>query len=245
MTVIGYIRYSTAEQGKRMSPALQRRAIEQWAASQGQSVSQWFSDSKPGSTPITKRSGLRQAVEALQKGDTLIAYRLDRFYRDTEKWLGLERTVTKIGARIVSTMGEGTNGNGDDDPDSEYFRTMQAALAQREVRVQAKRIRGALAAKKAAGRQWCHHPPYGYRWGPDEKLVENAAEQRTIRLVRDLRAQGLSIREIVAELKKRRRFNRTVYDKHGNSPFYDKHGRLCGGNRPFTISAVQKMLAAV
>ena len=209
MTVIAYTRHSTQEQGERMSPALQKRAIEQYAATQGQTVDQWYSDSKPGSTPITKRPGLRQAVEALRAGDTLLVYRLDRLYRDTEKWLGLERTVTKIGAKIVSTQGEGTNGFGDDDdPDAEFFRTMQAAQAQREVRVLGRRTRDAIRARKAQGLKWNGQAPYGSRWTPDGKLAESAPEQRTVRLVVELRAKGVTFRAIVDELKRRRRFNR-------------------------------------
>ena len=206
--VIGYVRHSKAEQGERMSAALQRRAIERYADSQGQSVSEWFTDAKPGSTPITKRPGLRQAVEALRKGDWLLVYRLDRLYRDTERWLVLERTVTKIGARIISTQGEGTNGFDDDDPDAEYYRTMQAAQAQREVRVLGKRIRDGITAKRAQGRQWCHHAPYGHRWTPAGHLAESVSEQRTIKLVHDLRDDGFSYRQVLAELRRRRRFNR-------------------------------------
>ena len=223
MTVIAYIRHSKAEQGEKMSPALQRRAIEQFAATKDQTVGQWFSDSKPGSTPITKRPGLRQAVEALHKGDTLLVYRLDRLYRDTEKWLGLERTVTKIGARIVSTQGEGTNGfNNDDDPDAEFFRTLQAAQAQREVRVLGKRIRDGIAAKRAQGLQYTAHAPYGWRWTLDGKVAEHKAEQRTVQLVVELRGQGVTYRGIVAELKHRRRVNRV--------------------GRPFALAAVQGIL---
>jgi len=232
MAVIAYIRHSKVEQGERMSPALQRRAIEQYAAAQSKSVSDWYSDSKPGSTPITKRPGLLAAVEALHKGDTLLVYRLDRLYRNTEKWLGLERTVTKIGAKIVSTQGEGTNGFDDDDPDAEFFRTMQAAQAQREVRVLGKRIRDGIRAKKALGRKWNSSAPYGSRWrdtgGVDGKdkpivmLVPNVAEQRTIRLVVELREEGTTYRQILAELKRRRRFNRA-------------------GN-PFQLSQIQRIL---
>ena len=222
MAVIAYTRHSKSEQGDRMSPALQRRAIEQYAAAQGKSVSEWHTDAKPGSTPITKRPGLLAAVEALHKGDTLIVYRLDRLYRNTEKWLGLERTVTKIGARIASTQGEGTNGFDDDDPDAEFFRTLQAAQAQREVRVLGKRIRDALRAKKAQGLRWNGSAPYGHRWTTDGKIADHKPEQRTIQLVVELRQQGVTFRGILAELKRRRRVSRA--------------------GKPFQLAQIQRML---
>ena len=103
MTVIGYIRHSKAEQGRRMSPALQRRAIEKWADNQGVKVSAWFKDSAPGSTPVAKRPGLHAALEQLEPGSFLIVYRLDRLARDLELQIRLFRVVASAGARIVST----------------------------------------------------------------------------------------------------------------------------------------------
>ena len=209
MTVVGYIRHSKAEQGRRMSPALQRRAIEKWAQGQGVKVTAWFTDSAPGSTPIAKRPGLQDALAQLGPESALVVYRLDRLARDLELQIRLFRIVTSAGARIVSTMDEGTiNGPGEDDPDAEFLRNLQGALAQRERGVLALRIRDGVRAKKAAGRKWCRDAPYGHRWTPDDRLAENVAEQRTIRLVHELRDDGLSYRAICTELAKRRRVNR-------------------------------------
>ena len=223
MTVVGYIRHSKAEQGKRMSPALQRRAIEAWAADHGQTVDQWFRDSAPGSTPVAKRQGLQDALATLEPGSMIIVYRLDRLSRDLELQLRLFRLVAAAGARIISTMDEGTNGNGDaDDPDAEFIRQLQGALAQRERGVLARRIRDGVHAKRAAGRRWCRDAPYGSRWAPDGTIREKASEQRTIQLVHQLRSDGMSYRSIIDQLKRGRRFNRA--------------------GQPFNLSAVQKLV---
>ncbi len=224
MTVIGYIRHSKAEQGKRMSPALQRRAIEKWATDYGVTVDAWYKDSVPGSTPIAKRHGLQDALAQLEPESILLVYRLDRLARDLELQIRLFRTVTSTGARIVSTMDEGTNGNGvdDDDPDAAFLRNLQGALAERERAVLARRIRDGVRAKKAEGRKWNGNAPYGHRWTPDGKIATHQAEQRTIKLVLDLREQGTTYRGIVDELRRRRRFNRA------------------GG--PFVLAQVQRML---
>ena len=50
--------------------------------------------------------------------------------------------------------------------------------------------------------------PLRHRWTPDGRLTEKASEQRTISLVHELRADGLSYRAIVDELRRRRRVNR-------------------------------------
>ena len=223
MTIVGYIRHSKAEQGRRMSPALQRRAIEKWAEGQGVEVDHWHTDSAPGSTPIAKRPGLQDALAQLGPESALVVYRLDRLARDLELQIRLFRIVTSAGARIVSTMDEGTiNGPGKDDPDAKFLRQLQGALAERERAVMARRIRDGVRAKKAQGRKWCGNAPHGHRWTPDGKLAKNVAEQRTVRLVVELRGQGVSFRGVVAELKRRRRGNRV------------------GG--PFGLSQVQRIL---
>ena len=209
MTAIGYIRHSTAEQGRRMSPALQRRAIEKWAEGQGVKVTAWYTDSAPGSTPIAKRPGLQDALAQLGPDSALVVYRLDRLARDLELQIRLFRIVTSAGARIVSTMDEGTiNGPGEDDPDAVFLRHLQGALAERERGVLARRIRDGIRAKKAAGRKWNGTAPYGHRWTPDGMLANHKAEQRTIAMVMKLREQGFSYRGILAELKRHRRVNR-------------------------------------
>ncbi len=222
--VIGYIRHSKQEQGQRMSPALQRRAIEACSAGLGRTVDQWFRDSAPGSTPVAKRQGLREALATLEPGSMIIVYRLDRLSRDLELQLRLFRLVAAAGARIISTMDEGTNGNGDsDDPDATFLQQLQGALAQRERGVMARRIKDGVRAKKAAGRRWCRDAPYGHRWGPDGEIRQKPSEQRTIGLVHRLRSDGMSYRAIVDELKRGRRFNRA--------------------GQPFVVSQVQRILS--
>ena len=223
MTVIGYIRHSKDEQGERMSPALQRRAIEKWAADHDLVVKNWYRDSARGSMPVAKRPGLRDALAGLSPGSVLIVYRLDRLARDLELQLRLFRVVAAADARIISTMDEGTNGNGDDDdPDAVFLRQLQGALAQRERGVLARRIRDGIHAKRSQGRKWTCQAPYGHRWTPDDRIAEHKAEQRTIALVLELRAEGVSYLGVVAELKRRRRFNRV--------------------GRPFQLAQIQRMI---
>ena len=223
MIVTAYVRYSKTEQGRRMSPALQRRAIEKWATDQGVKVTAWFTDSAPGSTPIAKRPGLQDALAQLGPDAVLVVYRLDRLARDLELQIRLFRIVASAGARIISTQDEGTiNGPGEDDADAEFLRNLQGALAQRERGVLARRIRDGIATKKAQGRRWCSKAPYGHYWTADDRLAVKPSEQRTITLVHELRDKGVTFRGIVAELKSRRRLSRA------------------GG--PFTPMAIRRML---
>lgn len=61
--------------------------------------------------------------------------------------------------------------------------------------------RQALAHKRAQGRRTSKDAPYGFRIGADgDTLVADDHEQRALELVRTLRAAGVSIRGIVAQL---------------------------------------------
>jgi len=91
MRIIGYIRYSTTEQGQRTSPALQLAALEKCAERHGKELSATFHDALPGSAPLHKRPGLQDALAALEAGDILIVYRLDRLARDLELQIRLFR----------------------------------------------------------------------------------------------------------------------------------------------------------
>ncbi len=223
MRIIGYIRFSKVEQGERMSPALQLHAIEKAAAKHGGKVAATYREACPGSTPLAKRPQLRAALADLQPGDMLVVYRLDRLARDLELQLRLFRAVAAIGARIVSTMDEGTNADEADDPDAAFLRNLQGALAQRERAVLARRIKDGVAAKRRAGLKWCGNAPYGWRWDAENRLAESPREQRTRRIAREAREAGGSLRSIVAELRRRRRLNRA--------------------GTAFTLSAVQRMLS--
>lgn len=66
----------------------------------------------------------------------------------------------------------------------------------------------ALAKKRALGLRTSKDAPFGWSVGDDgDTLEKNAAEQRAIELIRDLRAGGLSLRDIAAHL-----------DDHGVAP---------------------------
>ena len=64
------------------------------------------------------------------------------------------------------------------------------------------RTRNALAVKKAK-RERTGSVPYGYRLANDGRsLVEDEAEQRAVRAVRELRAAGLTYRAVCVELER-------------------------------------------
>jgi len=218
---IGYRRISKDRGDNGLGLAAQQKAIKDEATRLGLPLVDVFTDNGvSGGARIEKRVQLMAAVAALRSGDKLIVARRDRIARDAMLAGWIRKEVRRRGAEIVSAAGEG---NGDaDDPPTKLMQTIVDAFAEYERDLIRARTKAALAVKKAAGDRWCRDAPYGHRWTPDGKLAENAAEQRTIAQVIELREQGTTYRGIVAELKRRRRVNRA--------------------GRPFVLAQVQRIL---
>lgn len=197
---IAYLRCSKSTE-QHLSPAAQRSQIEAFAAREGLVIVAWFcDDGVSGGADVTQRPALLSALSDLRVhgAGTLLVLRRDRLARDTYIALTIERAAAAAGARILAADGAG---NGDD-PSAVLLRGMLDLFASHERAMIKARTRAALATKKARGER-VGTVPYGYSADPEGKLVPNAAEQGVIACIRELRAAGLSLRAIEAELAKR------------------------------------------
>ena len=195
--VVAYLRVSTGDQ--RLGIDAQRDAVTAWCEANGaEMVACIFDQGVSGALPIERRTGLLDAVMALQThgaGVLLVAKR-DRIARDAMIALIVEAEVAKAGAVIVSTDGSG-NGNG---PTDKLVRTILAAVAEHERAMIAARTRAALASKRARG-QRTGGVPFGFRLTADGSTLEaDPAEQAMVARIHALSADGLSLRDIAAEL---------------------------------------------
>jgi DNA invertase Pin-like site-specific DNA recombinase len=198
---IAYLRVSTEDQ--HLGPAAQRRAIEQWAASQGVSVVAWHADQGvSGGAELEHRPALLAAVDALSehRAGVLVVAKRDRLARDVGLAALVDRLVARHGGRVVSAAGEGTDVDRDD-PTGLLYRGLSDLLAQHERAVIRARTRAALAVKRARGER-IGAVPFGYRLAPDDVRIEpDPDEQAIIARVRTLRASGLAQRSIVGVLQ--------------------------------------------
>ena len=58
-----------------------------------------------------------------------------------------------------------------------------------------------MNVKRSRGERISGHAPYGWDFGSDGRLVENAREQEVIARLRELHAEGLSYRGIATRLE--------------------------------------------
>ena len=140
---IGYTRVSTKRQARSgLGLEAQRAAIESFAAAEGFTVSEWFSEAESGkgADALERRPELAAAVAAARrlKGPVLVA-KLDRLSRDVHFISGLMAHRVEF---IVTELGR------QDDP---FVLHLFAALAEKERALISKRTKEALAAAKRRG----------------------------------------------------------------------------------------------
>ncbi len=198
---IGYRRMSKDKGDGGLGLLAQRQAIEREAQRLDLPVVATFTDNDvSGGAPIDKRVGLLDALKEIRAGDVLIVARRDRLARDVLLAGWIEKEVQKRGARIVSAAGEG-NGSAND-PASKLMRTIIDAFAEYERALIRARTRAALATRRAAGKRVSRFAPFGYRFDGD-RVVEDAKEQRAVRMMVELRGRGLSLGDLSARLARR------------------------------------------
>lgn len=205
MKFIAYLRVSTEDQSLGLDA--QKFACETYCQKLGYELNEVFSDEGlSGGLSFDKRPGILDALASLEKGDVLLVAKRDRLSRgDTLAMAMIEAGVTRKGAKIISTAGEGTES---EDPASILMRRMVDAFGEYERLIIKSRTKAALQTKKAKGER-VGHIPFGQKLAEDGiHLEECATEQDILQQINDLKGRRLSIRAIAAAMNERKAFNR-------------------------------------
>lgn len=125
----------------------------------------------------------------------MIVAKRDRIARDSFVAGMIERAAAKLGARVQTADGVANT----DSPADAFMRSIIDAAAAYERSLISLRTAAALKAKRARGER-AGNVPFGYTADAAGKLSTNDAERAVISQVRALRAAGLSVRAVVAEL---------------------------------------------
>ncbi len=219
---VGYARVSTLGQADEgVSLEAQQAAIARFCKAQGLELLEVCVDAGvSGAAELGKRPGLLAALELVRKHKaSLVAYKRDRIARDVVLAATVERMAQSAKGAVLTV--EGDNGNS---PEAALMRVMVDAFAQYERALIAARTRAALAHKKSKGER-TGEVPFGSQLAADGvKLEQCAAEQEVLRLVAELRNEGLSLRAITAQLEERGVLNRA--------------------GKPLTLTSVARMVKA-
>ncbi|WP_031494898.1 recombinase family protein [Bryobacter aggregatus] len=198
MKVIGYIRVSTDKQAdKGVSLEAQEAKIRAMAAVQDLEVSEIIVDGGESAKSLS-RPGMDRLLSIVDRGevDCVIIAKLDRLTRSVKDLATLLERFQKRNVGLVSV--------------SESLDTKSAAgrlvlnimvsVSQWEREVIGERTRDAMRHKKLKGER-IGAIPFGSRLAADGKhLEEDEREQAMLQRIRNLKAAGLSLRAIAAEL---------------------------------------------
>ena len=200
---IGYIRVSTEEQtSSGLGLADQRLRIEAYCRLRGLELTRIISDAAvSGGRPLASREGGAELVSALRRRDgrNVVMLKLDRGFRNAadclltvEDWerRGVTLHIIDLGGNAIDTASAA----------GKFMLTILAGAAEMERNLTRERTRAAMHVKRQRGERISRYAPFGARLDDDGRLVPDRNEQRAVRLVRKLHADGLSLRKIAAEL---------------------------------------------
>lgn len=191
--VVGYVRVSTEEQSREgISLDAQAARLEDYARSQGWTLSQVYSDDCTGTT--LRRPSLQRLLSDIDGGavDAVLVYKLDRLARSQRLTLQLlEEVFQANGVDLKSVTEPFDTGTAM----GMAFLGMLAVFAQLERDTIAERTKHSLAHKKKLG-EHVGRVPFGYQIGSTGKLEKVPEEQRVIARMKRLRRRGHSLRSI-------------------------------------------------
>lgn len=202
MAVYGYVRVSVAAQSNDgVSLDVQQREIAGYAAMRGLDEPTMFVErGVSGAIPLAERPEGSKLWQMLQKGDILIASKLDRMFRSALDALQTVDRLKALGVSLIlNDLGGDVSGNGL----STLFLTIAAAFAEAERARIRERVAQVKRDQQALNRYLGGKVPFGFRLGDDGALVEDTREQELIVVAIEMQRDKRSIRDIQAMLVQR------------------------------------------
>jgi len=209
MRAVGYVRVSTVGQAEEgVSLAAQRDFIRAYCKLHGLELVEILDDEGVSAKNTTARPGAQRVLKMIEssKVDALVIYKLDRLARNTRDAIDIATICRKKNVAFhsicekldtQSAMGE-------------FFFTLMAAIAQLERQQVGERTKAVLRHKRVTGEKIGGHVPFGYRTTNGRRdgrrcklLVPIPSEQIVLQMMRKLRTQGKTFREISVRLAKR------------------------------------------
>lgn len=194
MKLVGYVRVSSDGQEDNTSLPEQRRRLESYCVTYGHELVAVFEDVASGKN--IKRTGLQDALAALEEADGLVVLKLDRLSRNLRDTLALVEDVFMAGDKNLVSVSEHIDTH---TPAGRMFLSMVSSFAAYERDLIRERTQSGKRAKLAAGGYAHGAPRLGYR-ADNRELVKDEAEQATISTIKRHRRAGKSYNAIAAWL---------------------------------------------
>jgi site-specific DNA recombinase len=204
MKIIGYARVSTEEQAREgVSLDSQKAKITGYCELYNHESLEIIVDAGQSAKTVN-REGMHRLIDMTNKRKPeihgIVVYKLDRLFRNAEEALRYTTTWDKKGIALHSVQEQLDTKSAM----GRFFFTMMAAIAEMERNVISERTASALQFKRKNGEKTGGDVPFGFNLierGGKKALEPKEVEQKAIRLMKQLRAEGRSYREIATELE--------------------------------------------
>ncbi len=195
---VGYVRVSTEEQSREgVSLEMQAVKVRQYAELNDLELVEIVQDAGLSGKSIAGRPGIQTVLAMIRAHtiDAVIVYKLDRLARNTIQCLEMAQLMDKAGVALhsISEKLDTQSALG------RFFFTLTASLAEMERGIISERTAAALAQKRSNGEKTGGDCPFGYRVQAG-RLIPDLEEQRAVKRIIQLRAEGFSLRQIARVL---------------------------------------------
>lgn len=204
---VGYLRVSTSEQADTgVSLDAQAAAVRAYCVLRGLELVELVTDAGvSGGKPLATRDGGRRVLDLVRRGQVhaVVAYKLDRIFRDAADCLGVVAGWDKLGTalHLIDLGGQALDSSS---AMGRFFLTVMAGAAELERNLVRERTASAMAHLRAQHQYTGGEVPYGWRVGGNGQTLEpHGDEQTMMALARELRDLGLPLRGIGAQLTAR------------------------------------------
>lgn len=210
--VNAYLRCSTDEQKQSgLGLDAQQAACVSWCRMRGLVEPVMFIDeAESGATPLASRPAGKRLLDKLNEGPcTVVVSRLDRLFRNSADATATIERWTKEGVQLIS-ISEGFDMS---TAVGRFIARTMANFAELERELIGERTTAALDQKRQRGERISRDSPFGSSWQASGRVnadgepilvaVPCAAELDAIRVMRNLRRHGWSLRKIARELDRR------------------------------------------
>lgn len=199
MIAVGYARRSKESDGRSVSIEDQRDRVTAYCAERGWQLAEVLVDDGVSGGRRERLERLTARVRATG-ARAVVVYHLDRFARDLAGTLDYLRRFARRGVEL-HVVGRGRI---EADTASGFLMTgVEGLMAEHYRRLISEKTRDALARLRAKGRRTSRWAPYGYRFGPDGRVVADQREQGALGEIAALSRAGRSLRAMARELAAR------------------------------------------
>ena len=206
--LVAYLRVSSASQIDAWGLDRQEAAVKQWARFNNHRIIEWQRDEGvSGTLEAVDRPGLTAAIDKIGHGaDGILIADLDRLARKLTVQEAALAVIWKAGGRVFTATSGEVHREDPEDPSRNLIRQVMGAVIEYEKNTAVKRMRDGRRAKAATGRKATGQYAYGYRGvgaGRERDAGPDPGGQVAVRLIVELRGQGMSYRAICRTLDSR------------------------------------------